>query len=194
MWTVLLVLGVLFLLLQIKNYLGANKTHEQSYRVIKQEKEFEIRFYPAVIMATVVSQTKSYNKLGNQGFRKLVAYVFGSNATKQHIAMTKPVHMDINDTSSTMSFVMPSMYNIENLPKPNNLDVVIKTSTSEYVAAVTFGGFASDNDIKTNAEKLETALKRHPIAYYGSCKFLSYNPPYQLWGRKNEMIVCIHWP
>jgi len=194
MWTVLLGLGVLFLLLQTKNYMAANKIHEQSYRVVRQEKEFEIRFYPSVIMAAITSPLKSYNKLGKAGFSKLAAYIFGGNTTKQHIAMTKPVHMDINDTFSTMSFVMPSMYSMETLPKPVNLDVEIKASDDEYVAAITFGGFASDKDIAMYSEKLLAALQAQSITYFGGCRFLGYNPPYQLVGRRNEIIVGVQWP
>jgi len=47
--------------------------------------------------------------------------------------MTSPVQMDINDSVSTMSFVMPSAYKRENLPKPNDPGVQIKNTPDEYV-------------------------------------------------------------
>jgi SOUL heme-binding protein len=194
MWIVLAVLLVLFLLLQIKSYMAANKTHQQPYTVIKTEPEFEIRFYPPVIMASVSTAAKSYKELGNTGFRQLAAYIFGGNTTKQHIAMTAPVHMDMTDSLSTMRFVMPSMYNMDNLPKPIAKNVVIETSNSEYVAAVTFGGFASEKIIADQADILMAALKRHAISYHGNCRFLGYDPPYRLVGRKNDIIVTIEWP
>jgi len=194
MWIALAVLVVLFLLLQIKNYMAANKTHQQPYTVIKTEPEFEIRFYPPVIMASVSTVAKSYKELGNTGFRQLAAYIFGGNTTKQHIAMTAPVHMDMTDSLSTMRFVMPSMSNMDNLPKPIAKNVVIETSNSEYVAAVTFGGFASEKIIDAQADILMAALKRHAISYQGNCRFLGYDPPYRLVGRKNDIIVTIEWP
>ena len=194
MWIALAVLVVLFLLLQIKNYMAANKTHQQPYTVIKTESEFEIRFYPPVIMASVSTVAKSYKELGNTGFRQLAAYIFGGNTTKQHIAMTAPVHMDMTDSLSTMRFVMPSMYNMDNLPKPIAKNVVIETSNSEYVAAVTFGGFASEKIIAAQADILMAALKRHAISYHGNCRFLGYDPPYCLVGRKNDIIITIEWP
>jgi hypothetical protein len=43
---------------------------------------------------------------------------------------------------------MPTKYSQENLPKPNDPNVIIKKTKDEYVAAINFGGFASDNDMK----------------------------------------------
>ena len=107
--------------------------------------------------------------------------------------MTSPVHMDIGDSASSMSFVMPSNYNKDNLPLPNNSDVTIKTSDEEYVAAIRFGGFASNDNIKKYTTMLENALKKHHLSYYGNFRFLGYNPPYQLFGRRNEIIVTLNW-
>ena len=165
----------------------------QNYQMVFKGKGFEIRFYPAVAMATVISSAKTYQELGSSGFGKLANYIFGGNERNLRIAMTSPVHMDINDFSSSMSFVMPAKYVQENLPKPINTEVILETIGDEFVAAVGFGGFASEDDIKINTRKLEKALKAASIAYYGSFRFLGYNPPYQLSGRKNEIIVNVNW-
>jgi hypothetical protein len=101
--------------------------------------------------------------------------------------------MDINDFTSSMSFVMPAKYVQANLPKPSNAEVILETVGDEYVAVVGFGGFASEDDIKVNTRKLERALKAASVAYYGSFRFLGYNPPYQVLGRKNEIIVNVTW-
>jgi hypothetical protein len=79
-----------------------------------------------------------------------------------------------------MSFVMPSVYNETNLPKPNDPNVVIKKTSEEYVAVLKFGGFASDGDLKIYSEKLKTLLKEKRIATYGHYRYLGYNQPYQL--------------
>lgn len=172
--------------------MSISKTETQAYKVIQVEKEFEIRFYPAATMATITSSAKTYKELGSSGFRKLAGYIFGGNSNRQKIAMTAPVHMDINDSTSTMSFVMPAEYHKDNLPLPNNSEVKIETTADEYVAAITFGGFASSKDIKKNIEKLESALKANSISYYGNFRYLGYNPPYQFFGRKNEIIVSVN--
>ncbi len=168
-------------------------TETQAYKVISTEKDFEIRFYPAATMASITSSDKNYKALGSSGFRKLAGYILGGNSSKQKIAMAAPVHMNVNDDASTMSFVMPAEYHKDNLPQPNDSSVKIETTDDEYVAAIRFGGFASDKQIKEYSEKLENALKKSSIPYYGRFRLLAYNPPYQLFGRKNEIIVSINW-
>jgi hypothetical protein len=186
-------LGVVFVAVQTYVSMATNKTETQAYKVIQTGVDFEIRFYPGVTIATITSAAKSYKELGNSGFQKLAHYIFGGNQEKRQIAMTTPVHMDINDTLSTMSFVMPSNLNKDNLPQPDNSQVQIKNVPDEYVAAIKFGGFASDKDIKLNTEKLATALKTNGISNDDHFRFLGYNPPFQLFGRRNEVIVNVDW-
>lgn len=143
-------------------------------------------------MAMITSSAKTYKELGNSGFTRLATYIFGGNKDKIQIGMTSPVHMEIGDTISRMSFVMPSNYTKDNLPLPNNTDVIIQTTPEEYVAAITFGGFASQEDIKKHTTMLESALNKHHISYYGHFRYLGYNPPYQFFDRKNEIIVSVN--
>ena len=187
------IIVVVFILFQTYTTMATEKSETQAYKVLRTERDFEIRFYPSTTIATINSSANTYKELGSSGFSKLAGYIFGGNKEKKQIAMTSPVHMDINDSVSTMSFVMPLNYNKDNLPLPNNSEVKIETTADEYVAAIRFSGFASDKDIKENKEKLENALKAKSISYYGHFRYLGYNPPYQLFGRRNEIIVAINW-
>lgn len=188
-----IILVVSLLLFQLYLLVTSYTSETQNYQMVFKGKDFEIRFYPAVTMATINSTAKTYQELGSTGFGKLAEYIFGGNESNLRIAMTSPVHMDINDYTSSMSFVMPAKYVQENLPRPMNTEVMLETIADEYVAAVGFGGFASEDDIKINTRKLEKILKASSIAYYGSFRILGYNPPYQLIGRKNEIIVNVNW-
>ena len=190
---ILAVIIVIIILLQSFISMSVNKTEEQKYTIVHKDKDFEIRFYPAVTIATINSNAKTYKELSGPGFRKLAGYIFGGNEADAKISMTSPVHMDINDSVSTMSFVMPSAYNEEKLPKPNDPSVLIKKTSDEYVAAIRFSGFASDNDLKIYSEKLKNRLKEEGISTIGHYRFLGYNPPFQLIGRRNEIIVCVDW-
>lgn len=169
------------------------KTETQSYQVIKKEKDFEIRKYAPATMATLSMATKSYQELSSTGFRKLASFIFGGNKDQKDIAMTTPVHMDINNVPSSMSFVMPSEYDIENLPKPDNSEIKIERTAEEYVAAIRFGGYADEEGIKKYAAQLENSLKLKGIETVGNFRFLGYNAPYQVLDRRNEIIVQIHW-
>ena len=110
-----------------------------------------------------------------------------------NIAMTSPVHMDVNDSVSTMSFVMPSEYTEKTLPKPNDPGVNIINTEDEYVAAIRFGGFASDQDRKFYTDKLQSLLKENSITTVGHYRFLGYDPPYQMTDRRNEIVVAVQW-
>lgn len=107
--------------------------------------------------------------------------------------MTSPVQMDINDSISTMSFVMPSEYTKENLPKTNdpNPNVQIKNTADEYVAVKRFCGYASYKDLKFYSKKLQNLLKE--IITFGNYRFIGYKPPFQFIGRRNEIIEAIDW-
>jgi len=109
--------------------------------------------------------------MGSSGFRKLAGYIFGGNESGKKIAMTTPVRMDMGDTSSTMSFVMPSSMDSATLPKPNDQAVEIKTVPAEYVAAIRFGGYASEEDIAHQIKLLKQQLAEQGISFYGNFRF-----------------------
>ncbi len=172
--------------------MATNKTETQDYTVIKKENLFEIRFYPAANLAKITSTSKSYRDLGYSGFGKLAKYIFGGNNENKKIAMTSPVHMDIGDSISTMAFVMPAHLSINDLPKPNNTEITIETTAPEYVAAIKFGGFANTTRIEKQKMILKKALDQKGLTYFGNFRYLGYNPPYQLFGRRNEVIVALN--
>lgn len=186
---------VIFLIVLFQSFtiMSANKTEEQKYTVILKDNDFEIRFYPSATVATINSEAKTYKELSGPGFRKLAGFIFGGNETNTSISMTSPVHMDINDSISSMSFVMPSGYTIENLPKPNDSNVIIQKTPEEYVAVIRFEGFASDKDLAFYSEKLYNILDEKGITSFGNARFLGYNPPFQLVNRRNEIIVSVNW-
>lgn len=194
MKTLLIIIGILlglFLIFQTYTTMSISKTESQLYTIIKTEPNFEIRYYPSATMATLATPSTSYQKLGRSGFGKLAHYIFGGNQAKQQIPMTSPVRMEINEPYSTMTFVLPSTYQLHQAPAPNDSAVVLSTSAPEYVAALQFGGFASDACIQKNIQLLAQSLNAKGITYHGNFRFLGYNPPYQLIGRRNEVIVAL---
>jgi len=170
-----------------------NNVEEQPYQVVKVYDSFEVRFYPSATIASINSNAKTYKDLGSSGFRKLANYIFGGNKDNKNIAMTAPVYMDINDSQSNMSFVMPNNYNSKNLPNPNDSSITIKETESVYVAVIKFSGFASDSKIKEYTDKLKKQLLEKQISFYGNFNYLGYNPPFQVINRRNEILVNINW-
>ncbi|MFZ4797426.1 MAG: SOUL family heme-binding protein [Bacteroidia bacterium] len=187
--TSILVLAILF----TYKVFAKNNLEEQPYSIVKTYHEFEIRFYPTSTMATINSKSKNYKDLGSSGFRVLAKYIFGGNKENKSISMTAPVYMNINDTLSSMSFVMPKSYNEKKLPTPNDSNIIISKTDEIFVAVIKFSGFASDEKIKTNIEKLKVLLKENQISYFGNFNYLGYNPPFQLINRRNEIMVNVKW-
>jgi len=96
-------LMAIIVLFQFYMLMSVTKTETQKFSIIQKYKDFEIRFYPSATLATIKSNARTYRELSGPGFRKLAGYIFGGNESEAKISMTSPVHMDINDSGSTMS-------------------------------------------------------------------------------------------
>ena len=167
------------------------KTPQQPYKEILTKEGIEFRYYPAAVMATVRSKGNTYTGNSSNYFRALAGYIFGNNEKQDKIAMTAPVHMTKEDGQSAMSFVMPEGYTLQNLPKPNSKAVELHTAPEEYIAAIRFGGYASDSEIEEKKKKLKSALDALHITYDNNFRFLGYNAPWDFLFRRNEVIVSI---
>lgn len=164
------------------------KTETQKYEVIYTKENFEIRFYPEAILATV-QMNGSYDNSRNSGFRVLAGYIFGGNEENQQIAMTSPVRMSGTEKLNTMSFVLPSEMEFDKLPKPIDNRVLLHKSKPMYTASLRFSGFANESDIAKHREKLSEILKQLNLQHTGNFEFLGYNSPFQPVNRRNEVQV-----
>jgi len=190
---ILLLLVAIYFVFQSFIAVNASKTEKQKYRVVLKDAELEIRYYPSATMATIYSKGTNYKGVANNGFRKLAGFIFGGNEEKKGISMTAPVRMNMSDKGSEMSFVMPEKYNESTLPKPNDASIRIHKSAPQYVAVISFSGYATDEKIQSYKHQLEQILAKRNIKITGDYNFLGYNAPYQFIGRTNEVIIPIEW-
>ena len=158
------------------------------YTVIQEYGDFEIRQYEASLFTSVTMPTDKYEEASGKGFSALAGYIFGGNERNEKIAMTSPVAMSLED-SMTMMFLVPKAYKKEDLPKPNTENITITEMPAIKVAAITFGGWADSEKIDRYQAELLKALDREGIAYTNKSYFLGYNPPFEMVGRKNEVII-----
>jgi len=187
-------LGFLFLMVQSYKLMSNSlKTENQKYRRVLKEDQFEIRFYPAATFAKIYSDGTDYKSVASSGFRKLAGYIFGGNDQGKSISMTAPVRMEMSEKGSTMSFVMPEKYKESDLPKPKDASVHIEKSSPQYVAVISFGGYADDEKIKEHRDELLKLIQKKGIQVAGEYTFLGYNAPFQFWSRKNEVVIPIVW-
>jgi hypothetical protein len=188
-----ILIGILFLAFVVVQLFAINsqRTIETSpYTVTITYNSFEIRKYEATLFASVNLTTKNYKKASREGFSILAGYIFGKNVTNEKIAMTAPVTMSLGD-DMTMQFMVPKKYKKESLPQPIQSEIQFRKEPERTVAALTFGGWANDAKIARYKEQLTAALNREGIAHTGRFYFLGYNPPYEVFQRKNEIIVVL---
>lgn len=169
-------------------YYSSNSIEHPKYKVQKRFKNFEIRYYPELVIASTKIANNTYENSSSQGFRTIAGYIFGGNEENLKISMTSPVRMDMSD-SIEMSFYMPSQFTLNNLPKPSSNNVVLTKQESQVVAAIQFSGWANSKKINDAFNELKQQLDLNNIAYKNKCTYLGYNPPYQIVNRKNEVIV-----
>ena len=195
-WTMYILMGIAVLFIGFEAYttVSTNLTQQQPYTVLRSTEDLEIRRYPEALIATVVRPGGAYSQVSNSGFRQLAGYIFGGNEGGQKIAMTAPVHMELGTDSARMSFVMPEELSMDSLPRPNDPDVRLQKAPEEVVAALRFGGFTSEEKIQEYSAQLLEELVRQGLTAIGPVRYLGYNPPWQLVGRRNEVIVAIAWP
>jgi hypothetical protein len=188
---VLISLGVLllaFIIVQLYAMNSQKSIETYPYKVNKKYASFEIRSYEASLFTSVKLDTKEFKEASSRGFSILAGYIFGGNEKNEKIAMTSPVAMSLED-SMTVMFLVPKKFNKESLPGPNQSQIKFRDEPAKTVAAISFGGWANDDKIEKYKEKLKQALDAEGIKYTNRFYFLGYNPPFEIFNRKNEVIV-----
>ncbi len=187
----LILLGAIFLVfivIQLFAMNGQRNIETYPYVVKKKYDTVEIRDYEATLFTSVKLPVKEYKDASSKGFSILAGYIFGGNERNEKISMTSPVSMSLED-SMTMMFMVPKKFNKETLPLPNQSTIEFREEPAKTVAAITFGGWANDEKIEKYKDKLRAALEVEGITYTNQFYFLGYNPPYEFFNRKNEVIV-----
>ena len=196
MKVIYVVVGISIVILLFQSFkLMSNslKTENQKYRTVLTDGQLEIRYYPSATFATIYSAETEYKALASSGFRRLAGYIFGGNDQAQSIPMTAPVRMEMGPKGSSMSFVMPERFSENNLPKPKDSKIQIQKSAPQYVAVISFNGYANDEKIREHRDLLLKLIQAKGIQVSGEYSFLGYNAPYQFWGRRNEVVIPVVW-
>ena len=175
------------------------------YEVISSTDNIEMRVYAPMIIAEVDVQGERKQAI-NDGFRLLADYIFGNNTVQQTISMTAPVQQQANqkiamtapvqqqeaDGVWKVSFVMPSKYSIQTLPKPNNSSVKLIEIPATRFIVIEFSGTNSSENITKYERRLMAHIKENGIVTTGAPKYAFYNPPWTLpFMRRNEIMMEI---
>jgi hypothetical protein len=119
--------------------------------------------------------------------------VLDSNSSES-ISMTSPVGDTKEDGKRFVSFVMPSKYTMENLPRPNNPKVIIEEVERPRFAVTTVRGSSADRKLERALQKMRDELRKETIPFDESeYSFAYYDPPLTPWFlKRNEVLVEIN--
>ena len=166
---------------------------QPKYKVVRKENDIEIRSYDKILMSSVKVYGNQYNALRN-GFQPLVRYIGAKERVSEKISMTAPVIQTINNESEnwTVSFAMPSKYNIDNLPKPANDDIYFEEIQPSLAAVIRFSGMANDSLLNQKTSSLKKWLELEGYTELSNPKFLFYNDPTTPgFLRRNEVMIIV---
>ena len=164
------------------------------YTVKERYGKVEIRVYKAMVVA-VTRVSQPYSSALGEGFRRIASYIFGGNDQKMEIAMTAPVistRLDDEKETHEVLFVMPKKHQLNNLPIPNLDSVLLEERKLSKVAAISFGGWATDKRASHYEEELKKKVQKLGLETFGKYMVAQYNSPWAIPPfRKNEILVRI---
>ena len=166
---------------------------QPKYKVVRKENDIEVRSYDKILMSSVKVNGNQYNALRN-GFQPLVRYIGAKERVSEKISMTAPVIQTTNDETEnwTVSFAMPSKYDIDNLPKPADDDIYFEEIQPSLAAVIRFSGVADSSLLNQKASVLKRWLELNGYTESSSPKFLFYNDPTTPgFLRRNEVMIII---
>ena len=204
-WTMITSIIALILVVGVLAGPVMSNVEKPDYKVIQSEQNIEIRQYEPMIIAEVEVDGKREDAI-RDGFRLIADYIFGNNTVEQNIsmtapvqqkenqkiAMTSPVQQQLAGKSWQISFVMPSKYNMDSLPVPNNNRVRLKEILTKKFVVIEFSGSNSNENVIGHENQLMKYIEANQINIIGSPKYAFYNAPLTLpLLRRNEVMIEI---
>jgi len=146
---------------------------EVGYRVLYElGKNIELREYGEL---TLVS-TSSNNI--DDSFSVLRSYISGNNAEKKKIEMISPVIIFEDKNVVNMSFILPQMYDTDDVPAPVDSKISVQVVPSRKVAVIRFSGYAKGEIVETKRSALNLQLSDNGIVTMGDFFLMRYDPPW----------------
>ena len=180
-------------------------TEQQPYEVVERYPGFELRRYPAHVVAEV-SVRGSFESAGNRAFSALFGYITGQNRSASSIAMTAPVVQELagpekiamtapvvqTETSTgehVIAFVLPGSMTAESAPVPTDPQVRIRAVPERLAAVTRYSGRWAESAYRRHLAGLEAATTQAGFVPVGVARFARFDPPFTPWFlRRNEVV------
>lgn len=186
----------------------AMATEEPKFTLLEKDQSYELRVYAQRIIAEV-EVDGDMSEASGKGFRLIADFIFGNNTAQsgtrekismttpvainpavEKIVMTAPVGIQQSKKGWSVSFVMPSKYTLDTLPKPNNQQVKIKLIPAQKFAVISFSGLVDEDKMYVKSVELNQWITQKNLKVLGTPQLARYNPPWTLpFLRRNELMV-----
>ena len=187
---------------------GIHGVEEARYKVIKDQDQFQVRDYKALVVAETIVDA-GFEDAGKIAFKRLFGYISGANratteiamtapvmAIREHrfsgkkIAMTAPVTGEKSAGGWRYSFVLPEGYTLETAPVPSNSEVKLVMVPARKAAVVGYSGFLSEVSYEKHLELLRSWMREQQLEADSPPRLAGYDPPWTPgpW-RRNEVLI-----
>jgi hypothetical protein len=188
-------------------------TEQQPYDVVRRFDGFELRRYPAHVVAEVTLNA-GFEDAGSRAFRYLFGYISGDNRSRSKVAMTAPViQADARSVSEKIemtspvvqqstaaggyrvAFVLPATYTRDSAPEPTNPAVGVREVAASTAGVIRFSGRWSASRFHQHLDELRRGLLAAGFTPVGPPRFARFDPPFlPPFLRRNEVILDIAEP
>jgi len=185
-------------------------TEQQPYEVLEQGDGFELRHYPAHVVAEVEVEG-SFEDAGNRAFRSLFRYITGHNRSQESVAMTAPVVQEAvsqkvamtapvvqaegSDGGYVVAFVLPASMTLETAPVPADAHVHVREVPERLAAAARYSGRWSQSSYERHLAELLDAVAAAGLTAVGGPRLARFDPPFKPWFlRRNEVVQDVVRP
>jgi hypothetical protein len=178
-----------------------------AYRTIEEDGPFGLRRVEAHVVAETFVEG-DFDRVGNEGFRRLADYIGGANTTRARISMTAPVVQEPASEKISMTapvtqekvgeryritFLMPSEYTLETLPQPTDTRIRLRQEEARSVAAIRYSGSWSRSRYDDHERKLREWIDQRGLEPISEPVWARYDPPFMPWFlRRNEVVIEVH--
>lgn len=185
-------------------------TEQQPYEVLASHRGFELRHYPAYVVAEV-AVGGGFDRASNAGFGPLVGFIGGRNRSQRKIAMTAPVIQEpaaddgqpIEMTAPVLQepgsgdthivqFVMPAGMALSQMPVPEDARVHLREVAAHDAAVSRYSGWATQTKYDARLVQLLEAVTEAGMEPAGPARSARFDPPWTPpFLRRNEVILPV---
>lgn len=171
-------------------YLREKGIETPPHETLDSDGAFEIRQYPAILVAETIQPGSRDRALGN-GLGLLADYFFAESREGDEVTMTAPLFAVKGGNGWTMRIATPARLTLDELPTPGD-GVALVEIPARKMAVLRFGGRADDRMLAAKEGELRRWIESRWLDAVGPIEHAFYNSPVMPGPlRSNEVMIPI---